>query len=79
MLVRRIFAAPHLYPSDSTRQHPIRAGMRGLRHKPRHKIPQRRAGVGRRMRRSRRLPELSSSAGRGSMETPLHELAYSQH
>jgi hypothetical protein len=53
--------------------------MRGLRHKPRHKIPQRRAGVGRRMRRSRRLPELSSSAGRGSMETPLHELAYSQH
>jgi hypothetical protein len=38
MRARRMFPAPHLYPSDSTRQGPRRAGMRGLGHKSRHKI-----------------------------------------
>ena len=37
MRVRRIFAALHLYPSDSDLQRPRRAGMRGLRHMSRHK------------------------------------------
>jgi hypothetical protein len=37
MRVRRIFAAPHLYPSDSARHYPRRVGMLGLRHKSRHK------------------------------------------
>jgi len=37
MRVCPVFPALHLYPSDSTRQHPRRAGMRGLRHKSRHK------------------------------------------
>jgi hypothetical protein len=39
MRVCPLFPAPHLYPSDSTRQHPRRAGIRGLRHKLRHKNP----------------------------------------
>jgi hypothetical protein len=42
MRVWPLFSAPHVYQSDSARQHPIRAGMRGLRHKSRHKIPRRR-------------------------------------
>jgi hypothetical protein len=37
MRARRIFAAPRVYPSDNTGQHPRRAGMRGLRHKARHR------------------------------------------
>jgi len=37
MRVRRIFAAPHLYPNDSARHRPSRVGMGGLRHKLRHK------------------------------------------
>jgi hypothetical protein len=32
-----LFPALHLYRSDSARQHARRVGMRGLRHKPRHK------------------------------------------
>ena len=42
MRVYRIFAASYLYPSDSTRQGPTRARMRGLRHKSRHKFLSRR-------------------------------------
>jgi hypothetical protein len=30
-----LFPAPFLYPSDCARQHPRRAGMARLRHKPR--------------------------------------------
>ena len=33
-----IFPALQLYPSDSNRDFPIRVGMRGLRHKLRHKF-----------------------------------------
>ncbi len=33
-----LFPALHLYPSDIEKTHARRAGMRGLRHKSRHKI-----------------------------------------
>ena len=36
MRFRRVFPALHLYPSDTTRTLPTRAGMRWLRHKSRH-------------------------------------------
>jgi hypothetical protein len=36
--------APHLYPSDTLRQHAKRVGTQGSRHKLRHKIPP--AGLG---------------------------------
>ena len=38
MRVQRMLPASHLYPSDSTQQHPTRAGMGQLRHNSRHKI-----------------------------------------
>ena len=38
MRVCSLFPALHLYPSDTTREHPRRAGIEGLRHKLRHKI-----------------------------------------
>ena len=66
MRVRTHVAAPHLYPSDSTRHLPIRAGMGGLRHKPRHKIPRGWGGP----------PELSSRVGPVSPETPFHPLEH---
>jgi hypothetical protein len=39
MRVCPLFPALHVYPSDMTRAHPTRAGIEGLRHKSRHKIP----------------------------------------
>jgi len=33
-----LFPALHLYPSDTKQTHARRAGMQGLRHKPRHKV-----------------------------------------
>jgi hypothetical protein len=38
MRVCPLFLAPDLCPSESARHRPRRVGMRGLRHKPRHKI-----------------------------------------
>jgi len=38
MLVSPLFPAPHVYLIDCDRQHPRGVGIRGLRHKPRHKI-----------------------------------------
>jgi hypothetical protein len=61
-----LFPAPLLYPSDSTRQRPMRAGMRGLRHKSRHKIPRGR-GPGRVVQRG----------GRTSPETPFRPFLHS--
>jgi hypothetical protein len=70
MRVRRMFAAPYMYPSESTRQHPIRAGMEGLRHKSRHKIP--RAGAEAVARGDGAWGrELSSREGHGLMESPF--------
>lgn len=69
MRVRRIFTALHVYPSDSARHSRIGAGMGGLRHKARHKIPARVAVM---TQAARGGSELSSSAMPCSMETPFH-------
>src|SRR5712691_2135075 len=39
MRLRSTLPSPQLYQSDTTRQHPTRVGMEGLRHKLRHKKP----------------------------------------
>ncbi len=68
MLVCRLFPALLLYPSDSTRQLPIRAGMTGLRHKPRHKILRGSRGL---PTARRGPPELSGNPAPSPPETPL--------
>lgn len=39
MMACTLFPDLHLYPSDTTREHPTRVRIGGLRHKLRHKFP----------------------------------------